>query len=51
MINSTSKIDSKTFDIKITLIMNMGITYMFTSSMKIDSRMLLRHKKYHVSTV
>ncbi len=45
MINSSSKIDSKTFDIKITLIMNMGTTYMLTSSMKIDSRMLLHHKK------
>jgi len=44
MINSSSKIDSKTFDIKITLIMNMGTTYTLSSSMKIDSRMLLHHE-------
>lgn len=40
MINSGSKIDSKTCDIKNILITNMGTTRMLTSSIKIDSRML-----------
>ncbi len=43
MINLGSKIDSKTCDIKNTLMTNMGTTCMLTSSIKIDSRMLLHH--------